>query len=82
LNQGPDPGEVLLVAEEDGVVVGYAMGGPCPEDPVYRGELGQFYVLPSRQGQGVGRALVREMVRHLAYQGIYSLHMGKCKKLT
>ncbi len=46
------------------------------------GELGQIYVLPSRQGQGVGRALVREMVRHLADQGIYSLHVGECKKLT
>ncbi len=71
-----DRGEFLLLAEEDGVPVGYAMGAPRPADPVFTGQLTALHVLPSRQGRGLGRLLVRETARRLAAQGIHSLRVG------
>jgi ribosomal protein S18 acetylase RimI-like enzyme len=73
---GPDPGEVLLVAAEEGVVVGYAIGEPCADDEVYRGQLTQLCVLPSHQRRSVGRLLLREVASRLAAQGIHSLRVG------
>ena len=73
---GPDPGEVLLVAEEEGAIIGYAIGGPCAKDEVYRGQLSQLCVLPSHQRRGVGRLLLREVASRLAAQGIHSLRVG------
>ena len=64
-----------FVAEDavDGIV-GFATGGPARDaDPDFRGELGAIYVLKSRQGSGVGRALVREVARHLVQSGMPSM---------
>ena len=47
----------VFVAEVDGGVVGFACGGPeRGRDPEYAGELYAIYILPRRQGQGVGKA--------------------------
>jgi GNAT superfamily N-acetyltransferase len=66
--------EVWFVAEVAGEVVGFAIC--CPErtgDPIYRGEVAAIYVLPSHQGKGLGRALIRESVRELAGRGMTTL---------
>ncbi len=64
-----DP-QLFLVAEEGDEIVGAVMG-------TYDGRRGYFYrlgVLPSRQGRGIGSALVEEVERRLAAMG--------CKKIN
>lgn len=69
-------GDFLVVAERPGEApVGYAWGGPRHDDPVYRGELRQIQVLPSEQGTGIGRLLVRHVAGRLADRGIHSLRV-------
>lgn len=58
-------GSVLnLVAEEDGVVVGWAALGPSREEDreADDGELLALYAAPDRVGAGVGKALMRQTV--------------------
>lgn len=69
-------GAILLAAEDDGEVVGYAIGRPSSDDPSYGAELVALHVLPSRQGRGIGRLLVKAVAARLAAQGIYSLCVG------
>ena len=71
-----DPNEILLVAEQDGAIVGYALGRLTAGDPVYRAELCALYILPAHHGQGIGRRLVQAVAQRLAIQGIHSLHVG------
>jgi ribosomal protein S18 acetylase RimI-like enzyme len=60
----------LLAAEADGQVVGFACGGrERTEHPIYKGELYAIYLLQPYQGQGIGRALVKAVVRHLVESG-------------
>jgi ribosomal protein S18 acetylase RimI-like enzyme len=75
LREGLPPGDVLVVAKlPGGAPVGYAWGGPY-DDPVYRGELRQIAVLPSAQGHGIGRRLVRHVADRLAAHGVHSLRV-------
>ncbi len=49
-----------LVAEHDGEVVGFCLGGPSRvEDAAHPGEVYAIYVLPAHQGHGHGAALLR-----------------------
>lgn len=53
---------VVLVAEEDGIVVGYAEFGPA-DQPAIQTEYGdqelmRLYVRSDKQGSGIGRALI------------------------
>ena len=56
----------VYVAEDSGIVVGFASGGPerAGEDG-YAGELYAIYVLQESQGHGHGRALVRAVAQAL-----------------
>lgn len=67
--------EIRLAAEQDGLVVGFAMGDSC-DDPVYRGEITSCYVHPTHQGQGIGRCLLNELASRFAARGILSLRVG------
>lgn len=68
------PSELNFVAEEDAEVVGYAFAGPeRSHDPDYAGEVYAVYVLPTSQGKGHGRALIREAARALASRGLTSI---------
>jgi len=68
----------FLVAECKGEVVGAISFGPCGQeiqtctehelDGV--GELGSLYVLPRAQNQGIGSALIKEMIALLKKRGI------------
>lgn len=60
-------GDVVLVAEADGEIVGFASGGREMErDEFFRGEIYTLYVHPSAQRRGIGAELLVEMLRALA----------------
>jgi ribosomal protein S18 acetylase RimI-like enzyme len=68
------PNDLNFVAEDGPDVVGYAFAGQeRTGDPEYAGEVYAIYVLPSAQGKGHGRALIRECARALAARGMTSL---------
>ncbi|KWX73906.1 GNAT family N-acetyltransferase [Paenibacillus jilunlii] len=68
----------FLVAKLDGKVAGTISFAPCGEDirscTEHQlddvGELGSLYILPSCQGQGIGSALIRELMAYLKSRGI------------
>ena len=66
-----DPAHLVLVAEEDGRVVGFASSGATRDDgePPRTGELYTIYVLPERWGTGSGRDLMRAAVGRLRGRG-------------
>lgn len=56
-------GYPYLVAERDGVVVGYAYAGAYRPRPAYRATVeNSIYVAPDAQGGGVGSALLDALV--------------------
>jgi ribosomal protein S18 acetylase RimI-like enzyme len=61
----------VLVARAGGAVVGFVAFGPCRDAgaPPTRGEIWAFYVLPSRWGGGLGRAMWHAARERLAAQG-------------
>jgi ribosomal protein S18 acetylase RimI-like enzyme len=64
----------VLVAEDDGAVVGYCIGGRSrtPDDP-FSGEVYAIYVLPEHHGRGVGRALLEAAAKELQTRGNLSM---------
>ena len=59
-----------LVAEHDGAVVGFAIGGPSRVDNAdHPGEIYAIYVLPEHHGHGHGSALMRAGARELVARG-------------
>ena len=74
LKQPVDRWTYLVALDPSESIVGFAVGGPSrDQDPDHGGELGAVYVLKSYQGAGVGKALVREVTRHLVQLGITSM---------
>ena len=65
-----NPG-LSLVAEEDDGLIGCVI---CGHDG-RRGYLHHVVVVPSRRGQGIGRALVARALDGLAALGIYKTHL-------
>ena len=64
----------LLVAEEDGAVVGFSLFGPCDDDPElvgFAGEIQMLYVSPSAQRHGHGRALLERSAEVMAKAPFY-----------
>jgi phosphinothricin acetyltransferase len=60
-----------LVAEVDGVVVGYAYAGPFRTRAAYRYTVeDSIYVLASAQGRGVGRALLEALIARCEALGL------------
>jgi phosphinothricin acetyltransferase len=58
-----DAGGPYLVAERDGVVIGYTYAGPYRPRPAYRFTVeNSIYVAPNRAGQGIGRRLLDALV--------------------
>ncbi|GHE29266.1 hypothetical protein GCM10017673_34670 [Streptosporangium violaceochromogenes] len=58
-----DPGRLVMVAEDDGRVVGHLTGaltGPTSMRPVTVATLGSIYVRPTYRGRGIGSGLVAE----------------------
>lgn len=58
------PGWPFIVAEEDGAVVGYSYATQFRDRAAYAWACeNSIYVHPDRQGRGVGKALLRELLR-------------------
>ncbi|GAA0531214.1 GNAT family N-acetyltransferase [Paractinoplanes ferrugineus] len=84
-----DPARIILVAEEDGVPVGYSMliGGPIADPEVAatvaaavggKGsiELSKFYLAPERHGSGVASALMSATLRAATATGAEYCWLG------
>lgn len=66
-----------LVAEDDGVVVGYAYAGPHRARPGYRWSVDvSVYVDGPRHGRGIGRALYDALLDLLRRQGYVNVYAG------
>ena len=69
--------EPRLVARRDGEVVGWAAFTPVSERCAYRGVAeNSVYVARGAQSQGVGRALLNELVRRAEEDGIWTIQTG------
>jgi len=59
-----------LVAESEGVLVGYAYAGPYRARPAYRNTVeNSVYVRPDAMRQGIGRMLLERLVEECAARG-------------
>jgi GNAT superfamily N-acetyltransferase len=77
LSDGNPHRDVMLVAEDDGGLLGLVSGGAA-EDALSGTscEIGALYVHPQRRGQGIGRALLHAAAGQLADLGFTELHIG------
>ncbi|CAN7498062.1 N-acetyltransferase family protein [Aminobacter sp. LjRoot7] len=58
-----DAGYPYLVAERDGVILGYAYAGPFRARPAYRFIVeDSIYVAPEAKGSGIGKALMQALI--------------------
>ena len=73
-----NPGRgMVMVAEDDGGLLGLVAGGAAEGDPSgMTCEIDALYVDPRRRGQGVGRALLHAAAGHLADLGYTALHIA------
>jgi ribosomal protein S18 acetylase RimI-like enzyme len=60
---------VALIAEDDGVPVGYALASVVPQTPI-RGHLYDLYVHGDVRGRGVGRELIAAAAERLRQRGV------------
>jgi L-amino acid N-acyltransferase YncA len=66
-----------LVAVEDGRVVGWAALAPVSKRDCYRGVAeNSVYVDSTRQGRGIGRALLERLVADAERAGIWTIQTG------
>ncbi|GII81979.1 N-acetyltransferase [Sphaerisporangium rufum] len=74
---GANPDIQNVVADRDGAVAGWGVLGPCrdadrtPSD----GEIYALYVAPGLIGQGIGRALMRELVSRARRADWHTLYL-------
>jgi L-amino acid N-acyltransferase YncA len=69
--------EIRLVAEAGGRIAGWAALSPTSERCCYRGVAeNSVYVASWAQGQGVGRALLEELIARSEAAGIWTLVAG------
>jgi ribosomal protein S18 acetylase RimI-like enzyme len=68
------PHQFVLVAEHEGEVVGFCIGGRSrtPDDH-FRGEVYAIYVLPEHHGRGIGRSLLEAAARELLGRDLRSM---------
>ena len=60
---GSEAGYPWLIADDEGVVVGFAYAGPYRERPGYRHTVQDaIYMTPTARGRGVGRALLTALI--------------------
>ncbi len=69
--------ECRLVAEANGMVLGWAALSPVSERCVYAGVAEvSIYVAASARGQGVGTALLSKLIEESEHLGIWTLQAG------
>ena len=68
------PDEFVLVAEVEGAVVGFCLGGRSRSPDVsFRGEVYAIYVLPQSHGRGIGRALMQAAAKEFLERDLHSM---------
>ena len=71
-NQINNENDICLVAELDDKIIGYCIGGlPRQYNDVFQFELRAFYVLPTYQRNGVGKALLNKFKEIVANKPFY-----------
>ena len=73
-------GQRLMVAEQDEQVVGFVWSQPFADTTGFDACIRGLYVLPTFQGQGIGRQLIAYAVDELATAGKRSLEIGCVKE--
>jgi GNAT superfamily N-acetyltransferase len=74
---GNDAHAVLLVAEDAaGDLVALALGTEVADESGRTAQVDALYVLPDRQGRGIGRLLLQESARRLLALGYVRLTIG------
>lgn len=69
--------DLRLVGVGDGKVVGWAALSPVSDRCVYEGVVEEsVYVAEANRGQGIGRALLEELVRRAEHAGIWTIQTG------
>lgn len=75
-----DPCKASWLVEADGEAIGYALAGPCalPHEDVTpdSGELKRIYFLKDRQGGGLGKQLLAEVMAWLQADGPRDVWVG------
>jgi len=75
-----NPAKAAWLVESGGEVIGYALVGPCklphPEVTESCGELDRLYLLPGRQGGGLGSRLLAETLTWLEKDGPRRIWIG------
>jgi L-amino acid N-acyltransferase YncA len=68
-------GGVYVVENDEGTIVGFSSGGKerSGEYPGFSGELYAIYILKEYQGRGLGKALVKPIIKELQDQQIDSM---------
>ncbi len=75
--------DIVLVAEVDGQIVGFAHGGEQREEGCpYDAELRAIYILKDFQGQGIGRKLFEELLKRSKEAGYQSMNVWVLAKNT
>ncbi|MCR6032975.1 GNAT family N-acetyltransferase [Nocardioides sp. zg-579] len=70
---GLGPGDHLLVAEEDGEVLGYAAASPYRPRPAYRhAREVSVHLADTARGRGVGSALYDDLLARLRADGVHT----------
>ena len=67
----------VLVAEDDGAVVGFASYGPFRPWPAYLHSVeNSLYVAPEQRGRGIGSVLLPALIRRAAGRGLHTMIAG------
>lgn len=74
LMKGVDGERIILVAEANDGLVGFAATGPCEEDDL-DGYIEHIHVRPDLRGSGIGRRLLGEVAERLAGRGNASAYL-------
>lgn len=74
MNNIPREGSIVLVAELDGKIVGFADGSPVKEGeyPGYDGDVTSIYFYEEHQGKGYGKMLLTRLLNGFRQQGFKS----------
>lgn len=75
LSQQADQGHTFIIAQEEGEELGFAAYSKMePDQETYK--LEKLYLLPDKQGTGLGRFLINEVISQVKVAGAKSLQLN------